>query len=319
MSKYTAIGLCEYAERQLGRPYWNGTFGQLASKDLYEQKKYGQKLDYGPWEGDYEKAVGQKVHDCNGLFKGYLWCDGPDSGNYHYQNVMGDNTVKQIYNDSTAKGDLGSIPKVRGVLVFTKTFSHMGIYVGDGYVIEARGHAYGVVKTKLHERSWALWCKSKYVDYAGAEESDTPSQPTSGSAQIMTFQTWINKYLPMQYLGAKLDVDGKFGPLTRKAAIKCLQYWLNKQYGTGLAVDGGYGPLTKAACKVLRKGSSGDGVYILQGLLYCHGYDPKGFDGSFGVYGGTGCLNAVKAFQADKGLEVDGEAGPLTFEKLCKA
>ena len=79
MSTYTAQGLCDYAIRQLGRPYWNGTFGQIASKSLYDQNK--NRCNYGPWKGDYEKAVGQKVHDCNGLVKGYLWCDGPDSGN----------------------------------------------------------------------------------------------------------------------------------------------------------------------------------------------------------------------------------------------
>ena len=35
----TAQGLIEYAKAQLGRPYWYGTFGQAASKALYDQKK----------------------------------------------------------------------------------------------------------------------------------------------------------------------------------------------------------------------------------------------------------------------------------------
>ena len=35
----TARGLVAYALAQLGKPYWYGTFGQTASKDLYIQKK----------------------------------------------------------------------------------------------------------------------------------------------------------------------------------------------------------------------------------------------------------------------------------------
>ena len=306
-----AIELCIYAIGQLGRPYWLGGFGQEATEDLYQRTKDRLGINYP----DYKSQLGKKVHDCCGLVKGFFWTPDADSTKYTYQKTMPDLGVDGQFDACTETGDINTIPEIKGILVFTQNMSHMGVYIGNDEVIEARGHDYGVVKTKLKSRNWAKWGKLKYLDYTDAEVAKPAKQ--TGNAQIMTFQTWINKYLPMQHLGTKLDVDGKFGPLTRKAAIKCLQYWLNKQYGTGLAVDGGYGPLTKAACKVLRKGSSGDGVYILQGLLYCHGYDPKGFDGSFGVYGGEGCLNAVKAFQADNGLEVDGEAGPLTFENLC--
>ena len=52
-------------------------------------------------------------------------------------------------------------------------------------------------------------------------------------------------------------------------------------------------------------------------MLYGNGYNPNGFDGSFGVNGGTGCLNAVKDFQRDNGLTVDGRAVKNTFRELC--
>ena len=44
----TALGLVEYAKAQLGKPYWYGTFGQSASKSLYDQKKsqYPQRYDW---------------------------------------------------------------------------------------------------------------------------------------------------------------------------------------------------------------------------------------------------------------------------------
>ena len=49
------------------------------------------------------------------------------------------------------------MPDVPGVLVFMP--GHVGIYIGNGKVIEARGHAYGVVETNLVGRGWKEWGK----------------------------------------------------------------------------------------------------------------------------------------------------------------
>ena len=71
---------------------------------------------------------------------------------------------------------------------------------------------------------------------------------------------------------------------------------------------------------VLKKGSRGDYVTILQKLLVGKGYDPKGIDGIFG----PGCQAAVKKFQKEntdiygRPLEVDGCVGPLTWGALYK-
>ena len=35
----TNTGLVEYAKAQLGKPYWGGTFGQVASAGLLVQKR----------------------------------------------------------------------------------------------------------------------------------------------------------------------------------------------------------------------------------------------------------------------------------------
>lgn len=142
---------------------------------------------------------------------------------------------------------------------------------------------------------------------------------TIKSEGVKAFQRYINQNLPAQYLGTPLAVDGGFGPATKTATIKLLQYWLNTNFDRGLEVDGGFGVLTRnALVNVLLRPhiSSGMGVYLLQGALYGRGYDPKGLDGSFGVNGGTGCLNAVKYFQADYGLNVDGMAGEATLTTL---
>ena len=66
--------------------------------------------------------------------------------------------------------------------------------------------------------------------------------------------------------------------------------------------------------KVLRKGSSGSNVKSLQILLIGRGYSCGGYgaDGSFG----TATYNAVRAFQKDNRLSVDGVCGPKTWSKL---
>lgn len=53
-------------------------------------------------------------------------------------------------------------------------------------------------------------------------------------------------------------------------------------------------------------------VKRLQQELTAWGYDPKGVDGSFG----PGCQAAVKQFQTDNGLSIDGSCGPATLAKL---
>lgn len=63
---------------------------------------------------------------------------------------------------------------------------------------------------------------------------------------------------------------------------------------------------------VLKQGSSGQAVVYLQELLIANGYDPNGVDGYFG----PGCDKAVRAFQKDHGLVVDGCVGPATWTAL---
>lgn len=42
---------------------------------------------------------------------------------------------------------------------------HIGVYIGNGYVVEAMGTKYGVVRTKVEGRGWRGWCKVPSIDY----------------------------------------------------------------------------------------------------------------------------------------------------------
>ncbi len=137
----------------------------------------------------------------------------------------------------------------------------------------------------------------------------TPSQKPTVSGHVADVQRWLNQ----EYRFA-LDIDNSAGPLTWTALRKALQMEINRQSGAGLEIDGSIGPKTKAAIIYTKRGVKGNITKLVQAALYCKGYDPKGLDGSFG----PGMEAAVRKYQADHGLSVDGMAGRETQASLFR-
>ena len=204
MSK-TNVGLVEYAKAQLGRPYWYGCYGNIATKALYEYKKVQYPKYYT--DKDFESQFGQKVHDCVGLIKGYLWSDAPNSVP-KYNNKQ-DLNVDGLFEKCTLNGDISIMPKLPGILVFMD--NHVGIYIGDGYVIEARGHKYGVVKTKLSTRGWKMWGKCPWIEYKEVEQEK--------ENLILSFQQAASAD---GFKFPKYGCDGQYGPETESVMKKCV-------------------------------------------------------------------------------------------------
>ncbi|MDQ3678314.1 MAG: peptidoglycan-binding protein [Actinomycetota bacterium] len=102
-------------------------------------------------------------------------------------------------------------------------------------------------------------------------------------------------------------IDGIFGPKT-ESAVK----WYQSDHG--LQPDGIVGPKTWAGLDppTVKQGSKGAAVTKAQQLLDQLGYDPGPIDGDFGAK----TLKAVKEFQGDYGLDVDGIVGPVTWAAL---
>ena len=183
MSK-TGKGLAEYVLAQLGKPYWYGCFGQTASAALLAQKRTQYPDRYNTYGDECKKQYGQKVHDCVGLIKGYLWCDTPDSEPIY--KAAQDVAVSGLFTVCPENGSIDTMPDLPGVCVFMRDMSHVGVYVGDGYVVEATGHARGVVKSKLAGRGWGLWGKPRWISYTGAATPSQPAQTTTPTASTLT-------------------------------------------------------------------------------------------------------------------------------------
>lgn len=144
---------------------------------------------------------------------------------------------------------------------------------------------------------------------SNSTESTKPSF-VPDETTIKMIQKWINDYCK-----AGLQVDGKFGPKSKKGMTKALQHYLNLNGADPYLVeDGSFGPKTSAACTYVSSGhlKNSDLAFIAQCLLYVNGYDPQGLDSVFG----KNSTEAAKAFQRDHNLEDDGEVGRLTFKKL---
>lgn len=141
----------------------------------------------------------------------------------------------------------------------------------------------------------------------GTPAQESTSDTIDAQSYPAQFQAWLNSGY-----SAGLTADGLWGPKTRKAATAALQTELNAQFSKGLTVDGIWGSKTRAACVNVKQGASGNLTRIIQGTLYCRGYDPKGFDGIFGA----GCAAAVRAFQTAAGLSADGVVGQNTWAAL---
>ena len=254
----TGQGLAEYAIAQLGRPYWWGCFGQMADGALYAQKKKQYPGYYTA--ADFPNQYGQKVHDCVGLIKGYRWSDTPES----YPKYVGaqDVAVEGLYAQCTQRGAITSLPEKPGVCVFMANMGHVGVYIGNGEVVEAMGHAYGVVKTKLKGRGWAYWGMPDWISYEDSGVVETPSAVSGGSStqggaftlsfrilregcvgdDVRALQLMLKArgYQCGNY-GANGDgADGDFGASTK---TKLISY----QRVNGLEPDGEAGPDTMSA------------------------------------------------------------------------
>lgn len=162
-----------------GWGYVWGTYGEVFDQALYEYK-----LDQYPEEvGRYAEFIetnwlGGRTADCVGLIKGYGWLN-PETQEIEYgTNGMADVGADQMYENATEKGSIDSMPEIPGLAVWHS--GHIGIYIGDGEVIEAMGTRYGVVKTQLSDSRWTHWLKVPYITYV---EQPSETEPTIPSEQ----------------------------------------------------------------------------------------------------------------------------------------
>lgn len=142
-----------------------GTAGELWTAAKQKSATREQTVKWGSqWIGHY-------VADCSGLF---AWAF-KQLGGYMYH---GSNTMWDKY--CTSKGQLKNGKRTDGqemkpgtaVFVYDKDTgkrSHVGLYIGEGIVIEAAGTKQGVITSKASNSKWVEWGELKGVNYEGGD------------------------------------------------------------------------------------------------------------------------------------------------------
>ena len=192
--------------------------------------------------------------------------------------------------------------------------------VQKGDTLSSIARKYGTTYQKLAELNGIQDPSKIYVGQVlKVTGTSTPALPDT---KPETPSTSVNQIVKDGQIHARnfaasgLSADGIRGANTIKAGIKVLQQGMNLDYGAGLALDGIWGSKSEAALgnHTVRRGERQYMVTALQILLMLKGYYPNGVEnpGHFGA----GCEKAVRQYQADHGLTVDGVAGYKTFKSL---
>lgn len=147
-----------------GWGYVWGTYGNILTQSLFDYKLQQYPGGVGKY-ADFIRNnwLNRRTADCVGLIKGYGWLDASSLEIKYGTNGMADYGANQMYQSATESGTMDAMPDIVGLAVWKQ--GHIGVYIGNGYVIEAMGTKYGVVKTELAKRSWSGWCKIPYIDY----------------------------------------------------------------------------------------------------------------------------------------------------------
>lgn len=179
-------------------------------------------------------------------------------------------------------------------VVFTynggSTRHHTGMVksVSGGYVYVIEGNSGDACKVRSYSLSNPYILGYSTPNYKTA--SVTPTTP------VAQYQEWLTG----------LAVDGEYGTLTKGEAM----YWHQKYLGVNATKAWDWN--TYAYAKVCQYGDNNWDSHIVQGQLYCLGYDPQGFDGDFG----ESTQAAVEKLQKDKGLNATGVVDRDTWAAL---
>lgn len=235
------------------------------AKVQLESPNYYQNGGIGRYDGN------KRIFDCCGLFKCFMWHDYPNNdGPACYNKTQKDYNCEQLIAEATEKGDISTIPEIPGVLVYQ--YGHMGIYIGNGEVIESTAAKFDGVNGKIYKTyfkgnnsgykrtTWTHWFKSPNLTY------DTPVTPTPTPAPQPANDNYlgnrgyfmlgdehpnIGKIADFMYRTFPLYTDKRalgnyYGPYI-KASITEFQRRAKEEGTYNDVVDGCVGPITLAS------------------------------------------------------------------------
>lgn len=138
------------------------------------------------------------------------------------------------------------------------------------------------------------------------------------SNNVAVGQDWFNrnyKTILQTYCGELLEVDGAYGPKSRRAALAVWKDLMNRKHFSHLTpgnVNFGDECKSFASHATVEKGTSGTFTFICQFILSADKFYTDSMDGECG----NNTVKAIKEFQKKYNLTQDGCCGPNTWYKL---
>lgn len=245
-----------YALNQVGGPYIMGATADKCTPKYRRSLAEGRSADYADKIIDNCPVLSGKQSSCDGCqWEGMPAHDCAQLSKYAA--AAGGITLPSGSNSQWVKvdwaitGEIAALPMDVVCFVFRHNDSknrktHVGVYLGDGTVADARGHDYkqgGVLHKDVSSYPWTHYAiPIEIAKEVGMDMSERPTyaemrrdtirKGSKGNA-VAELQGLLNAWDPQ----LQLAVDGKFGAATHAAVIRF-------QQANGLTADGIVGPNT---------------------------------------------------------------------------
>ena len=220
--------------------------------------------------------------DCSGLI--YSYAGGIRTGD------------AQLYNSDYIGYVSNGVPRIHGLGLWKP--GHVGVYVGNGMAVDARGSQWGVCYESVYTHGWTKYFKVPGVSY-----------PSTG---WVTFNGSKYYYENGQYVAStSRTLDGV--TYNFDSSGKCTNGGgSSSSSSSSSSVSSSSSSSTSTSSSSLKRGSTGTAVEKLQKRLQELGYYNGVVDGDFG----KGSEEALRAFQNANGITETGSGDEFTLSVL---
>jgi hypothetical protein len=158
-------GLVDHCKKALAEKWgyvW-GTYGKVLTSDLLQRKLTQYPKEVGRYL-DYIKRnyINKRAADCVGLIKSFVWWNSKEP----VYDADTDKSANGMFNAAKISGNIEMLPEIPGACLWKD--GHVGVYIGNGKVIEAKGTKYGVIQSPIKgigANKWTHWFFCPYIEY----------------------------------------------------------------------------------------------------------------------------------------------------------
>ncbi len=222
----TGAELVAFAKSKVGTPYVYGAHGEVLTQQQINAWAAAYPNVYtASYIAKAQKFIGKPCTDCAGLLD---WFMGGDKNAQYYR----DTAVERV-----------AISKIDETMIGWAVWKsgHIGVYIGGGLVVEAKGINYGTIISNVKDTAWKEVCKLKGIDYAKPEQPEINIVPCSSETGLIVTAKSLNirdypktgKVVGYYSGGARVYPTGKVYVSDTDVWIKTDKGYISRKYLKG--------------------------------------------------------------------------------------